>query len=93
MAMVEAILKPDSPYRRHGFATRWSATQELAWMDNGGGDEAVWPGVLDAVLDVYELRPLTPEIVTALNPGVTLCQLQETISAIGYPTKDAGRVA
>lgn len=38
MATVEAVLEPDSPYRRHGFDAGWTGTRELAWMDNGGGD-------------------------------------------------------
>ncbi|CCH29615.1 hypothetical protein ABZ816_15295 [Actinosynnema sp. NPDC047251] len=39
MAMVEAILNPDNEYRRHGYDARWSGARELAWMDNGAGDE------------------------------------------------------
>lgn len=201
MAMVEAILQPDSPYRRHGFDARWTATQELAWMDNGGGDEysvvfspagayirgfdhtsplspyvgdeQPWPGIFDdvpepflaltrhpafglddvphvtaclwreaadsrwltgdvdfdttstvpdgaewlfafltdgtpenytnwaegyyaipvdpaAVRHVFALRPLTPEVVSALNPEVTLDALGDHIASIGYP-QGAGR--
>ncbi|MFH8577017.1 hypothetical protein [Streptomyces zaomyceticus] len=198
MAMLDAMLQPDAPYlRHHRFDARWSATQELASMDNGGGDSysvvfsaagayirgfdhaspmspyagdgTPWPGVvdtvpevfrscvedpafrqegvplitvclwretadgewrtgevdfdggrsvpdgsdwlfrrlvegtpqkyrawaqryygtpvdLDAVIDVYELRPLTPDVVAALNPVVTLAQLGDTIASIGYPT-------
>lgn len=195
MAMLDAILQPDAPYlRRHRFDAHWSATQELASMDNGGGDAysivfsaagayirgfdhespmspyagdgTAWPGVvdtvpevfrpcieetfqlegiphitvclwrettdeqwrtgevdfdggrsvpdgsdwlfshlvdgtpekyqawaqryygtpvdLDAVIDVYELRPLTQELIAALNPAVTLEQLGDTIASIGY---------
>lgn len=43
------------------------------------------PVHLDAVIDVYRLRPLTPDAVAALNPAVTLAQLGDTIAAIGYP--------
>lgn len=39
---------------------------------------------LDAVIDVYELRPLTSELVAALNPAVTLEQLGDTIASICY---------
>ncbi|MGW2182212.1 hypothetical protein ACWCXX_29750 [Streptomyces sp. NPDC001732] len=197
MAVLDAILQPDSPeLRRHGFDADWSGGRELAWMDNGGGDEysivlsgagayirgfdhaspmsphagdgTPWPGVLDsvpeafrscveepsfgiggipavtfcmwreagdgqwrtgdvdfdgggelpdgadwlldfltdgspekyqdwatyyydvpvdpaAVRHVYELRPLTPEVVSALNPGTTLDRLADGIAAIGYP--------
>lgn len=44
------------------------------------------PVDLDAVIDVYELRPLTPDVVAVLNPVVTLAQLGDTIASIGYPT-------
>ncbi|MBT2545812.1 hypothetical protein J7E99_35365 [Streptomyces sp. ISL-44] len=196
MATLDAILQPGAPYlRHHRFDAHWSATQELASVDNGGGDAysvvfsaagayirgfdhespmspyagdgTPWPGVvdtvpevfrscveepafqlegiahitvclwrentdgqwrtgevdfeggrlvpdgsdwlfrrlvdgtpekyqawaqryyrtpvdLDAVIDVYELRPLTPELVLALNPAVTLEQLGDTIASIGY---------
>ncbi|MGW8884500.1 hypothetical protein [Streptomyces sp. NPDC055749] len=203
MAMVEAVLKPDSPYRRHGFVARWREKQELAWMDNGGGDEysivfssagvyirgfdhtsplspyvgdgQPWPGIFDdvpevfraytrdpefglddiahvtaclwreaadsqwrtgdvdfdttstvpdgakwlfgfltdtdtdsspehfgewaaqyydmpvdpaAVRHVFALRPLTPDVVSALNPEVTLDALADNIASIGYPRGD-----
>lgn len=195
MAMVEAILAPGSPYRRHGFDAHWSAGRELGWMNSGAGDEysvifspegvyirgfdhespmspyagdgSVWPGVVDSVPEVfrscvdepsfaaggiphvtaclwresgddrwrtgeieydggggdpdgalylfsflvdgtpetfadwarsyfdtpvdidgvrhiYAMRPLTPEVVTALNPDVTLEQLTAEITGIGY---------
>ncbi|MFD9501303.1 hypothetical protein [Streptomyces sp. NPDC060035] len=196
MAMLDAILQPDKPFlRRHTFDTRWSATQELASMDNGGGDAydivfsaagayvrgfdhvspmnayagdgEPWPGLFDVVpevfrscvdepkfhldgvplvtvclwretgepawatgdvtcpddpgsdgsgwlfglltdgspeaygrwaegyygrpvdpggvRDVYELRPLTPDLVRGLHPGVTPAQLQDAVESIGYP--------
>ncbi|MFI8371076.1 hypothetical protein [Streptomyces sp. NPDC085466] len=40
---------------------------------------------LDAVIDVYELRPLTPDLIAWLNPSVTLGQLGDDIASIGYP--------
>ncbi|MFJ7194066.1 MULTISPECIES: hypothetical protein [unclassified Streptomyces] len=43
------------------------------------------PVDLDAVRHVHALRPLTPEVVAALNPDVTLEQLTAEIAAIGYP--------
>ncbi|MFJ3519283.1 MULTISPECIES: hypothetical protein [unclassified Streptomyces] len=198
MAMLDAILQPGVPeLRHHRFDAHWSATQELASMENGGGDAysvvfsaagayirgfdhaspmspyagdgTPWPGVvdtvpevfrscvedpafrregiphitvclwretadeqwrtgevdfdggravpdgsdwlfrrmvegtpenyqawaqryygravdLDAVIDVHQLRPLTPDAVAALNPAVTLAQLGDTIASIGYPT-------
>ncbi|MFE9045505.1 hypothetical protein ACFYOG_31945 [Streptomyces sp. NPDC007818] len=197
MAMLDAILLPDAPLlRRHRYDAHWSAAQELAVMDDGGGgtysivfsaagayirgfdhesrmspyagDGTPWPGVvdtvpevfrscveepsfqlegiphitvclwrestdeqwrtgdvdfdnsrsvpdgsgwffdhlidgtprkyqawaqryyratvdLDAVIDVYELRPLTPDLIAWLNPSVTLGQLGDDIASIGYP--------
>ncbi|MFE5944307.1 hypothetical protein [Streptomyces sp. NPDC056480] len=41
---------------------------------------------LDAVRHVLALRPLTAEIVAALNPEVTLADLAEDAQEIGYPT-------
>ncbi|MER5306813.1 hypothetical protein ABT034_03290 [Streptomyces sp. NPDC002773] len=40
---------------------------------------------LEAVRHVLALRPLTPEIVAALNPDVELADLAETIAETGYP--------
>ncbi|TJZ46252.1 hypothetical protein FCH28_27565 [Streptomyces piniterrae] len=40
---------------------------------------------LSAVQHLYALRPLTPEIVMALNPEVTLDALSDDIESIGYP--------
>ncbi|WP_225801536.1 hypothetical protein [Streptomyces sp. NK15101] len=41
---------------------------------------------VEAVRHVLALRPLTPELVAALNPEVTLADLAEDIAEIGYPT-------
>ncbi|MFH8578915.1 hypothetical protein OG468_20415 [Streptomyces zaomyceticus] len=41
---------------------------------------------IEAVRHVLALRPLTAEIVAALNPGVTLADLAEDVREIGYPT-------
>jgi hypothetical protein len=40
---------------------------------------------LDAVQHVYDLKPLTQEVVSALNPAVQLEDLAEDIAQIGYP--------
>ncbi|MFE1907524.1 hypothetical protein ACFW96_28190 [Streptomyces gardneri] len=40
---------------------------------------------LEAVRHVLALRPLTSEVVAALNPGVGLADLAEDIAEIGYP--------
>jgi hypothetical protein len=38
------------------------------------------------VAAIYALRPLTDQLVTALNPHRTLAELAEDLDAIGYPT-------
>jgi hypothetical protein len=40
---------------------------------------------LAAVSQVYALRPLTRELVSSLNPEVSLADLAQDISEIGYP--------
>lgn len=40
---------------------------------------------LEAVSDVYALRPLDQELVSSLNAEVTLADLAQDISEIGYP--------
>ncbi|MFE9138568.1 hypothetical protein [Streptomyces sp. NPDC007355] len=40
---------------------------------------------LEAVSDVYALRPLDQELVSSLNDEVTLADLAQDISEIGYP--------
>jgi hypothetical protein len=40
---------------------------------------------LTAIQDVFDLRPLTPELVSALNPLLELKDLAEDIDQIGYP--------
>jgi hypothetical protein len=44
------------------------------------------PVDLEAVRHVLALRPLTPEVVAALNPEVELADLAEDLAEIGYPT-------
>ncbi|MFJ6619770.1 hypothetical protein ACIQOW_19610 [Kitasatospora sp. NPDC091335] len=43
------------------------------------------PADLEAVRDVYALRPLSQKLVSSLNPEVTLADLAEDIAEIGYP--------
>ncbi|MGX1887099.1 hypothetical protein [Streptomyces sp. NPDC055287] len=38
-----------------------------------------------AIRHILALRPLTHEVVTALNPDVTLAALSEDVTTIGYP--------
>lgn len=40
---------------------------------------------LAAVSDLYALRPLSQELVSSLNSEVTLADLAQVISEIGYP--------
>ncbi len=40
---------------------------------------------LEAVSDLYALRPLGQELVSLLNEEVTLADLAQDISEIGYP--------
>ncbi|MEV5173716.1 hypothetical protein AB0L10_22110 [Streptomyces flaveolus] len=42
---------------------------------------------LEAVRHVYALRPLTPSVVSSLNPDVDLAALEEDIAQIGYPLR------
>lgn len=43
------------------------------------------PVDLEAVRHVHALRPLTPEVIAALNPDVDLADLAKDIEQIGYP--------
>ncbi|GAA5022815.1 hypothetical protein [Streptomyces siamensis] len=43
------------------------------------------PVDLEAVSDVYALRPLDQELVSSLNAEVTVAELAQDISEIGYP--------
>ncbi|GAA1250979.1 hypothetical protein GCM10009665_47090 [Kitasatospora nipponensis] len=43
------------------------------------------PVNLAAVRDVYASRPLSRELVSALNPEITLADLAESLAEIGYP--------
>ncbi len=45
---------------------------------------------IDAIRHVYALRPLTEELVAALNPELELEDLQRDIATIGYPRSRAG---
>lgn len=40
---------------------------------------------LEAVRDVYALRPLSQKLVSSLNSEVTLADLAEDIAETGYP--------
>jgi hypothetical protein len=42
---------------------------------------------LTAIQDVFDLRPLTPEMISALNPLPALKDLTEDIGQIGYPVR------
>jgi hypothetical protein len=40
---------------------------------------------LSSIRAIYERKPLTPQIITALNPDITLDDLATDIDEIGYP--------
>ncbi len=44
------------------------------------------PVELAAINHVYRHKPLTPEVVSRLNPATSLCELAVDIREIGYPT-------
>ncbi|WP_062651656.1 hypothetical protein [Streptomyces maremycinicus] len=46
------------------------------------------PVDLEAVSQVYALQPLLPELVSSLNPGVSLSDLAQDIREVGYPQPD-----
>ncbi|MFD5411268.1 hypothetical protein [Streptomyces nojiriensis] len=48
-------------------------------------EESAFTVDLAAVSDVYALRPLDQELVSSLNAEVTLADLAQDISGIGYP--------
>ncbi|MFI6048914.1 hypothetical protein ACIBCO_02360 [Streptomyces violascens] len=48
------------------------------------------PVDLGAVSDVYALRPLSQELVSSLNAELTLADLAQDITEIGYPGPDGG---
>ncbi|MFC8918154.1 hypothetical protein ACFT5C_20520 [Streptomyces sp. NPDC057116] len=101
LATLEAILCPDARFRHYTFDAHWSATEELASMSNGAGDEfsivfspagayvrgfdhespmspyvhdAVWPGVVDEVPEVFRRYVDEPAFSDGVGfPSVTAC--------------------
>ncbi|QKW23425.1 hypothetical protein HUT16_33940 [Kitasatospora sp. NA04385] len=65
-----ALLLDGAPEAYRGFAEEYYETE----VD------------LDAVRHVYALRPLTREVVRALNPELDLADLAEDVAEIRYPT-------
>ena len=47
---------------------------------------------LEAVGQVYALRPLSQELVASLNPEINLADLTEDITEIGYPQPGQGAI-
>ncbi|MEU7070679.1 hypothetical protein AB0B30_08495 [Streptomyces narbonensis] len=72
---------PDGSGRFLRLLTDRSAEAYAEWAS----DFYETPVALDAVRHVLALRPLTPEVVAALNQRVTLADLAEDIAEIGYP--------
>ncbi|MEV8586733.1 hypothetical protein AB0424_07275 [Streptomyces sp. NPDC051180] len=60
-----------------------SATAYATWASDHY--ETPTPVDLEAVRHVLALRPLTPEVVAALNPDVAFADLAEDIAEIDYP--------
>ncbi|MFH8582464.1 hypothetical protein [Streptomyces zaomyceticus] len=55
-----------------------------AYLEFAGDYYEVAPP-LEAVQHIYDLKPLTREVVSALNPAVRLEDLADDITQIGYP--------
>ncbi|MFC9246248.1 hypothetical protein ACFT7S_20310 [Streptomyces sp. NPDC057136] len=72
---------PDGADWLFGFLTDGSPEEYADWAAGYYGI----PVDLAAVRHVYALRPLTPEIVSDLNPEVSLDRLADSIAGIGYP--------
>jgi hypothetical protein len=81
------ITYPDAPYADgagdllHLLVDRQPAAHQ-AWAQ----DYYERPIDLTAVTLIYDLQPLTPQLVAALNPDRTLEQLAPEHSGIGYPS-------
>ncbi|MFJ9826780.1 hypothetical protein ACIRSU_20770 [Streptomyces sp. NPDC101160] len=74
---------PDGADELFGLLVDRSAEAYAEWAaDYYGTDLDV-----EAVRHVLALRPLTPEVVAALNPEVELADLAEDIAGIRYPTQ------
>ncbi|GAA2145486.1 hypothetical protein GCM10009760_34180 [Kitasatospora kazusensis] len=80
MAMLETVLNPTGE-RYYSFGSSWSETEEIASMRNGSGDEFD----IGAVQHVYAGRPLSQQVVSALNAEVSVAELADAASRIGYP--------
>ncbi|WP_318208135.1 MULTISPECIES: hypothetical protein [unclassified Streptomyces] len=73
---------PDGSARLMHLLTDRSAEAYAEWAS----DYYERPVDVEAVRHVLALRPLTAELVAALNPEVTLADLAEDVREIGYPT-------
>ncbi|MFB7372642.1 hypothetical protein ACFC0D_22655 [Streptomyces sp. NPDC056222] len=74
--------EPDGSERIFELLVDRSAEAYAEWAS----DYYETPVDLAAVRHVLALRPLTPEVVAALNPEVAPADLAEDIAEIGYPT-------
>jgi hypothetical protein len=59
-------------------------------FQNWAQDYHEMPIDLDAVQHIYAGRPLTADVVTALNPATTLADVADRVIATGYPIRDLG---
>ncbi|MGW0996562.1 hypothetical protein [Streptomyces sp. NPDC002520] len=106
LAILEAVLSPESSDRYHSFDDHWSEEESMASMRNGSGDEysiifspagvyvrgfdhespmspyaayGPWPGVLDEVPDVFRVCVEEPAFSDEDGiPLVTACMWRET---------------
>ncbi|WP_306806483.1 hypothetical protein [Streptomyces sp. DH12] len=72
LALLEAILRPDPAHRRFTFHARWTATEELAAMSNGSGDEyaIVFAPAGALVVGFDHESPMSPYVGDGPWPGV-----------------------
>ncbi|MGV9625974.1 hypothetical protein [Streptomyces sp. NPDC003487] len=72
MAVVEAVLRPGWGDRDHSFRDRWSATESLASMQNGSGDEysIVFSDAGAYVRGFAHESPMSPYVEDGPWPGV-----------------------
>jgi hypothetical protein len=66
------------------FNRRWSANEQMASMRNGSGDEC---SIVFSADGAYQHQPLTDEIIAALNPDLSLADLEADLQEIGYPAE------
>lgn len=109
MAVLDAVMSPDWESRYYSFDSRWSATEEMASMRNGGGNEysivfssagayargfdhespmspyresppEPWPGLFDGLPDVFRPCVVEPAFTDETGtPVATVCFWREQV--------------